>query len=87
VGEFDRADGNALHLLPLIIPYYFTWLIVSTYVCFDPTLSDSQVGRVRKKIVIHPLFQSGVGTLRLSRSGFTGSTHLTASRQRKISIS
>ncbi|CAI8846466.1 hypothetical protein EMIT0232MI5_80147 [Pseudomonas sp. IT-232MI5] len=33
--EFDRANGNALHLLPLIIPYKFPDLIVSICVAFD----------------------------------------------------
>ncbi|MBN6773107.1 hypothetical protein JRG42_04415 [Pseudomonas granadensis] len=87
VEEFDRADGNALHLLPLIIPYNFAGLIVSICVCLDTIAQVSRFVRFRKGIEGRRWFHSAVSTLRPLRSGFTGSAHLTASSQRKIYVS
>jgi hypothetical protein len=53
VEEFDRANGNALHLLPLIIPYKFPWLIVSICVLIDTIWLNESFDRFMKQTESH----------------------------------
>jgi len=53
VKEFKRADGNALHLLPLIIPEKFLGFIVSIYFMFVSERTMSAFDRLPKQTESH----------------------------------